>query len=145
MHWILIVPYANLHLHAPLLWPPPLPPLCLLPGRRWCQSGRPWGPVRWPLGCDGQQLCVPLPAVWRPLGSRPGAQPAKVTSVQLRKKKKNSYRSRSTSFLLCELDNAANKLTNTSDRNSTCSYIINALNALNIPKERLTCLSKLCY
>lgn len=46
------------------------------------------GPVRRPVGCDGQQLCVPLPAVWRPLGSHPGAQPAKVTSLQLRGKKK---------------------------------------------------------
>lgn len=36
------------------------------------------------MGCDGQQLRVPLPAVWRPLGSRPGAQSAKVTSLQLR-------------------------------------------------------------
>lgn len=54
------------------------------------------GPVRWPVGCDGQQLRVPLPAVWRPLGSRPGTQPAKVTSLQLssrkkKKKKKNPY------------------------------------------------------
>lgn len=46
------------------------------------------GPVRRPVGCDGQQLCVPLPAVWHPLGSCPGAQHAKVTSVQLRKRKK---------------------------------------------------------
>ncbi|CAB1429113.1 unnamed protein product [Pleuronectes platessa] len=41
------------------------------------------GPVRRPVGCDGQQLRVPLPAVWRPLGSRSGARSAKVTSLQL--------------------------------------------------------------
>lgn len=40
------------------------------------------------MGCDGQQLRVPLPAVWRPLGSRPGTQPAKVTSLQLSLRKK---------------------------------------------------------
>lgn len=44
------------------------------------------GPVRRPVGCDGQQLCVPFPAVWRPLGSRSGAQSAKVTSLLLSEK-----------------------------------------------------------
>jgi len=63
------------------------------------------GPVRWPVGCDGQQLRVPLPAVWRPLGSRPGAQPAKVTSLQLRGRQKNqpSYGPRFTPIPLSTL------------------------------------------
>lgn len=43
-NWLdMIVPYANLNLNTPFPCLPPLPPLCLLPGRGWCQSGRPWG------------------------------------------------------------------------------------------------------
>lgn len=70
---------------TPLHWPV-LPPAQLGLVSVW----QALGPVRWPAGCDGQQLRVPLPAVWRPLRSRPGTQPAKVTSLQLslRKKKK---------------------------------------------------------
>lgn len=88
MHCVPIVPYANLHLDVPLARLPPLPP-ALPPA--WLGLVSVWqalGPVRRPVGCDGQQLCVPLPAVWRPLGSHPGVQPAKVTSVQLRGEKK---------------------------------------------------------
>lgn len=106
MHWILIVPYANLHLHTPLpLAPSPAP--SLPPARPGVVSvWQALGPVRRPVGCDGQQLRVPLPAVWRPLGSRPGAQPAKVTSLQLRVEKKLLQFMQ---FSLCKVDNAANK------------------------------------
>lgn len=67
MHWILIVPYANLHLHTPLPWPPPLPPLYLLPGRGWCQSGRPWGPSgdQWAVtGSSSASLSLQSGARW---------------------------------------------------------------------------------
>lgn len=67
MHWILIGPYANLHLHTPLPWPPPLLPLCLLPGRGWCQSGRPWGPSgdQWAVtGSSSASLSLQSGARW---------------------------------------------------------------------------------
>ncbi|KAK5891991.1 hypothetical protein CesoFtcFv8_012416 [Champsocephalus esox] len=67
MHWILIVPYANLHLHTPLPWPPPLPPLRLLPGRGGCQSGRPWGPSgdQWAVtGSSSASLSLQSGARW---------------------------------------------------------------------------------
>lgn len=104
MHWVLIVRYANLHLHVPLPCPPSrlapaLPPAWPGPVSVW----QALGPVRQPVGCDGQQLCVPLPAVWHPLGSCPGAQAAKVTSLQLsQEKKKETLTGHSFNhFLLC--------------------------------------------
>lgn len=117
MHWLLIVPYANLHLHTPPSpAPSPLPPA--RPGV--VSVWQALGPVRRPVGCDGQQLRVPLPAVWRPLGSRPGAQPAKVTSLQLRRREKKKEKKKlmeagcgSRHFHFHELDIAANKWTNT--------------------------------